>query len=288
MNSPPVLDAAEVARAERLSIALRRPVAGSDSGAHRARSRGRSLDFADWREYQPGDDPRAIDPQAWARLDQVLVRLYEADVDLSVTIVVDTSGSMGFGRKFRQAQRCAAAIAVSGLSRNEVVGVQRLVDPMARRWRGRGSIGPLLSQIGGWTAEGVTPLEDAVARFARSGTRRGLVVVVSDFLTDGWERSLDRLAARGDSLLTVAMTSAADDHPDLAGELQLVDVETGATVDVDATPELVARVAQRRRERRSALRQRTTRNGGRYVEIADDESVFGVALPRLLATEMFR
>src|SRR5690606_20552389 len=84
-----VLVPEEIARIERLALGANRRVPGSASGPHRSRSRGRSLDVVEWRDYQPGDDPRTIDVQAWARLDQVLVRLYEADVDLRVQLVVD-------------------------------------------------------------------------------------------------------------------------------------------------------------------------------------------------------
>ena len=105
-----VLEPAELARIERLSLSPDRRVPASATGAHRSSIHGRSLDVVEWREYQPGDDPRTIDVQAWARLDQVLVRLYEGDVDLRVQLLVDTSASMASGDKLRHGVRVAAAI----------------------------------------------------------------------------------------------------------------------------------------------------------------------------------
>lgn len=283
-----VLTPGEVARLERLTFGLRRPVGGTEAGAHRARSRGRSLDFADWRDYQPGDDPRSIDVQAWARLDQVLIRLYEADVDLALNVIVDTSASMGFGAKHHQAVRVAATLAVMGLARQEVVTVTRLVDRHARRRRGRGAIGALLAEMATWTPEGDTPLETAIRTALARSSRRGLVVVVSDFFADGWERAIDRLGAHGDGILAVVVRSDDDDSPDIVGEVQLVDVETGRLVDVDVTPQLLDEVAGRRAERRHAIAARAARHGGRSVEVGDRDGLFEVVVPALLTTELVR
>ena len=84
-----LLEPGEIARIERPALTPDRKVPASAAGPHRSVIHGRSLDVVEWREYQPGDDPRTIDVQAWARLDQVLVRLYEGDVDLRIQLVVE-------------------------------------------------------------------------------------------------------------------------------------------------------------------------------------------------------
>jgi uncharacterized protein (DUF58 family) len=77
-------------RLEQLQLGTRRRLAGRFTGEHRSPRKGTSLDFADYREYQRGDDPRRIDVGVWARLDQLLIRLYEASDDLTVRLLVDT------------------------------------------------------------------------------------------------------------------------------------------------------------------------------------------------------
>ena len=82
---------------------------------------GESLDFADYREYHPGDDFRRIDYNLWARLGVVLIRLFEAEDEMPLQVVVDNSASMGFGDKFPTAQRLAAMVAYLGLASGERV-----------------------------------------------------------------------------------------------------------------------------------------------------------------------
>src|SRR5215468_300381 len=98
-----------MARLERLQLGTRRRLSGQFAGEHRSRRHGTSLDFADYREYHPGDDFRRIDYHLWARLDVLLLKLFEADDDLTLRLLVDTSASMA-GPKLQQARRVAAAL----------------------------------------------------------------------------------------------------------------------------------------------------------------------------------
>jgi uncharacterized protein (DUF58 family) len=286
--APLVLAPDELARVERLAMHLDRPVSDGFAGAHRSRRRGRSLDFADWREYQPGDDPRSIDQQAWARLDQVLIRLYEADVDLSVQLVIDTSASMKLGDKFAQALRTGAAIAAMALVRNESVSVATLADRTPRRYRGRGAIPLLLRTMAGWTPAGPTPLAELARHLMVMPRRAGLLVVISDFLTPDWSAALDQLTARREQLIAIGVSSVEDDHPDLAGEVQLVDVETGHRVDVDVNPRQVAAFTQRRLDRRAALERHVLRNDGRWVHVDAADDLLGAVIPALMGTGVAR
>lgn len=284
----PVLTPSEIARVERLALSPNRRVPGSADGPHRSRARGRSLDVVDWREYEPGDDPRTIDVQAWARLDQVLVRIYEADVDLRVQLVVDTSASMGFGGRHEQAQRVAAAIAVSALVRNETVSVCTLADPVPRRFRGRAGIAAVLELIGSWRAEGPTPLVERARTLAAATRRAGMVVVVSDFLTVEGLDAVDRLAARREQVVAVQVVSRVDEEPDVLGEVQLVDVETGERIDVDLSPEVVDAFRDRRRAATAALSRRLAGHGGRLVVTESSADLLGDVMPSLVAEGVLR
>ncbi|MDE2490842.1 MAG: DUF58 domain-containing protein, partial [Elusimicrobia bacterium] len=109
------LDPADQARLGRLSLSPRRPAASLAPGRHRAALRGFSRDFAQHRPYAPGDEARAIDWKAYARLDRFYVREYRAEDRVSLVALVDASGSMGFsagGRppKLDLARRAAAAL----------------------------------------------------------------------------------------------------------------------------------------------------------------------------------
>ncbi len=286
--SPGVLTTSELAALERLAVVPDRRVPGSGSGPHRSRSRGRSLDVVDWREYQPGDDPRSIDVQAWARLDHVLVRLYEADVDLRVQIVVDTSASMGFGGRLTQAARIAAALGVTALVRNETVSVCTLGDATLRRFRGRGTVPTYLDMIATWRAEGPTPLADVARTLGATTRRSGVVVVVSDFLAPTALESIDLFAMRREQVVAVQVVSAAEEHPDALGEVQLVDAETGDRVDVDMSPEVVEAFAARRAAARRELEARMLRHGGRSVVVDSASDLISSVVPTLIGRGVLR
>lgn len=285
---PSVLTVSELAAIERLAVSPDRRVPGSGSGPHRSRSRGRSLDVVDWREYQPGDDPRSIDVQAWARLDHVLVRLYEADVDLRVQLVVDTSASMGFGGRLAQAARIAAALGVAALVRNETVSLCALGDAAPRRFRGRGSIPAFLDLIATWRAAGPTPLADVARTLGATTRRSGVVVVVSDFLTPTALEAMDLFAMRREQVVAIQVVSDADEHPDALGEVQLVDAETGERVDVDMSPEVVEAFAARRAASRRALEARMLRHGGRSVVVDSSADLLSGVVPSLIERGVLR
>lgn len=281
-----IVSPAELADLERLVLSPDRRVAGVMSGNHRAAGRGRSLDVVDWREYQPGDDPRLIDVQAWARLDQVLVREFEPDVDLSVQLIVDTSASMGFGGSLRQAGRITAAVAVGALVRNETISLSTFARPAPRRFRGRAAIGELLATVESWRADGTSPLHDHARRLVSSTRRSGLIVVVSDFLTPEAAAAMDVLASRREQVVGLAVTS--DELADTMGEVRLVDAETGVRVDVDLSPRVLDEHREQRARSVTALRARLARHGGQLIEVSADADLIGDVVPRLVAHGVLR
>ncbi len=108
---------------ERLQLRSRKPLAGQLLGSHRSRRHGSSLDFADFRDYQPGDDFRRIDYLTLARLDQLVIRLYEAEDDITVRLMVDCSASMRLDQKLQRAAELAGAIGFVALTRRDRVEV---------------------------------------------------------------------------------------------------------------------------------------------------------------------
>src|SRR4051812_42820021 len=151
----PLLDPGLLARLERLQLATRRPLAGRFSGEHRSRRHGTSLDFADYREYHPGDDFRRIDYHLYARLDVLLLKLFEAEDDITVRLLVDTSASMASGGKLEQACRVAAALGFVALVRRDVVTLHTFpFEHASPRFSGRGATVPLFAALQGLTADG--------------------------------------------------------------------------------------------------------------------------------------
>ncbi|MEZ6091060.1 MAG: DUF58 domain-containing protein [Pirellulaceae bacterium] len=91
------IDPAVIARLSGLPLDARMPMVGSVSGRHRSPTRGSSLEFSEYRKYVPGDDTRRLDWRAWGRSDRYYIKEYEADTNLRLCLIIDVSGSMGYG-----------------------------------------------------------------------------------------------------------------------------------------------------------------------------------------------
>ncbi len=233
MNPDELLPAALLAQLERLQLRTRRRLAGRFGGEHRSPNFGSSVDFADYRDYHPGDDYRRIDYPLYARTGHLFIRLFEAEDDVQLRIVLDRSASMGFHDKLAQAQRLAAAIGFVALLRRDTVTVHlEPSDGAARRFSGRHATNSLFEYLAAVTATGPTDLGRAAGDVLSRPGPAGVTVVISDLLSEGWDRAIDRLAARGGDTSVLHLLADEELHPDHRGDLEVVDVETGRTVAV--------------------------------------------------------
>lgn len=286
-----LLEPTVLARLERLQLVTRKRLAGNLASEHRSPEHGQSLDFAEYRDYHPGDDFRRIDYQALARLDQVFVRLFEAEDDLTIRLLVDTSASMT-PSKLRQAVRVAAALGFVGLVRRDVVTLHTFpLHRPPRRFTGRHAAHALFEQLEAIEAagsQGETPFVAATRDLLARPGPRGLTVVVSDLLTPEWEDGLTRLPSRGGDMVLVHVLSADELAPDLIGDLDLVDRETGARVPVSLSPEALRRYEELARAWADDIASRCHQLGAGYVRVLDDEDVEKVLLARWRASGVLR
>ncbi len=230
-----MLDAAFLARLEALALKSRRRAGGGRGGPHRSRRRGQSLEFVDHREYVPGDDIRHLDWHLIGRLDRLFVKLFEAREDRTVRILVDRSASME-GAKWEAARKAAAAVAYAslcGLDRVQLFVCDRALAAEGAALRGRGAIHRIFRFLGGTEAAGPTELERAVAALppARAGA---ITVLISDLWNpEGMEAPLRRLAHGGSEIHLLHVLDPRElDPAALAGDLTLVDSETGAELSI--------------------------------------------------------
>ncbi len=235
-----LLDPAFLARLEALQLGTRRRLAGHFAGEHRSVRHGQSVDFADYRQYHPGDDFRRIDYFLYARLGVLNVKLFEAEEDLHLRLLIDTSASMGTGDKLRCARRVAAALGFVALTRRDPVTVHSFpFDRHAPRFTGRAAAPALFAHLERLEAGGDTPFAAAVSSLLARPGPAGLTVVVSDLLTPEWEAALGRLPSRGGDVVVVHVLDPEELHPSLGGDLELVDRESGGRVAVSLAPETV-------------------------------------------------
>ena len=264
-----------------LDLALVRRAAGAIPGEHRSPGVGLGTELAQLREYQPGDDVRQLDAAASARTGVPHVRLQVPERLMTCWIVLDVSPSMAFGTGARLKSDVAA-------------GVATVVARLAVRRGGRaglvlcgGEAESVLAPRSGRRASaaieravaaGVVPdlrgdpdsLARALARVRRLARTAGLVVVVSDFRSDGWEPSLRALGHRH-SLVAVDVRDPREEALPAAGTLRLVDPESGAEIEADTRDErLRRRYAEREQARRAALRDALRAASADHFVLATD------------------
>lgn len=226
---------------------------------------GSSLEFQDRRPYVAGDDVRHLDWAAYARTDQLLVRLYREEVLPTLELLVDGSASMGVeAEKARLVTDLTALLA--GCARADGLGVRLLVlGERAERV-------PLERfEAEGLALEGHTPLP-RVLEDARGGLRPGtLRVLVSDFLSPhDPERLVRPLAAGAGGLALVQVLGAADAAPPVGEALRLEDVESGERLDLVLDARTVEGYRTRLRNLQDGLAREVRRAGGVWAPLVAD------------------
>ncbi len=233
---------------ESLAFIARRLYRGGSRGAHMSVRRGTSLDFADFRSYQPGDDFRTIDWGIYGRLDKLVVRLYAEEEDLTVHLLLDASNSMSFGTppKIDYARRLAAALGYVGIRSLDRVGVTTfaagLSGALAPR-RGRTQLFHLLEHMSSLVPGGRTDIARCLEDYARRSRNPGLAIVISDLLDDsldGYRRGLQALLFHDFEVVLVHVLDQEEISPLDQGALRLTDMETGQVLPLNVDRQLLA------------------------------------------------
>jgi uncharacterized protein (DUF58 family) len=187
-----LVPASELARLHSLMVCARLVVEGVQTGAHRSPHKGHSVDFADHRPYVPGDDLRHLDWKVLGRSDRLVLKRYEAETDLACQVCVDGSASMGYQgerasvTKYRYAAVLAASLAYLTLEQQDRAGLTLFTDAAVHdiHPRHQGQLERICRTMEGHTPAGATDAGKGLDRLCAPETRRGLVVVISDFLDD--------------------------------------------------------------------------------------------------------
>jgi uncharacterized protein (DUF58 family) len=285
-SSAPLFDEPFLRKLERLAVLSRQSMAGQIQGERRSPKRGQSVEFADFRPYAPGDDFRRIDWNAYARLERFFLKLFVEEEDLTIHVLVDSSRSMDWGQpnKLWYAVRAAGAlgyIALAGLDRvtATVLGRDGRQGYFAPR-RGKQQAFALFQFLSSLTAHGSLDLGSALLRYAGGSTQPGPLLLLSDLFdtapqapspsvtrvasyTDG----LNALAARGFEVSVLHILAPDEVNPELAGDLKLHDVETGAEVEITADYDLLGRYRDGLAAWQEDLRRFCGARGMHYVPI---------------------
>jgi uncharacterized protein (DUF58 family) len=232
------------------------------TGEYRSVFRGQGIEFAEVREYQQGDDFRAIDWNVSARMGHPFVKTFMEERELTLLLIVDQSGSLHFGRPYTKAGlavEVAAVLALAAARHNDRVGALLFADTpeyVVRPAKGRAHALRVIRDLVAFAPRGRgTNLGGALRYAAKLLRHRAIVVLLSDFRAEGWEEPLAQIAARHEVVAITVDDPREYDLPD-AGWVELEDAETGQRLLVDTS-----HVATRLRIRVAAerLQQERTR-----------------------------
>jgi uncharacterized protein (DUF58 family) len=205
-----LLDAEAVSRGESLGLAARKIVEGYRVGEHRSPFHGFAIEFAQHREYAPGDDMRHLDWKVLGRSDRYYIKQYEQDTNFVAHLLVDGSASMNYGSgkltKLQYAKVVAACLAYTILLQRDAVALA-LMDTQVKEYLPRtdnlDKINLIMDRLAAFQATGETRLSGAIEQVSREVRRRGISILISDFFDDeeGLAKGLERLTFSGNEVI---------------------------------------------------------------------------------------
>lgn len=265
-------------------------------------AKGSSVEFADFREYIPGDDIRRIDWNVYGRMDRLYVKLFMQEQEGIYTVVLDTSASMNFGTpsKAVMASRLAGAFGYVALHAQDRVRLASVFSGVATRGQngneagaadavpqakveagltGMQSLNRYLAQIERLSFAGQTDLWNSIRRIPFP--RRGCTVVLSDFMDRGAEPSrmeniaqvLKYLRFQKQDIILVRIVAEEEQHPMFQGTVNLIDEETEEELKVTMTEKLLSEYGKQVEEYRKELQRLAKRYQAHWMEVKNTETI---------------
>ena len=229
-----------IKRIARMDLRARQVVEGYLSGMHRSPHFGQSVEFRQHRQYTLGDDLRHVDWKVWARQDRLYIKQYESEEKMQVNLLVDISNSMTFGNghlnKFEYGATIAACLAYLAIRNQDSVGCMTFDNKIRNRLRpmsSKGQLQSIVSVLDAASLKSKTDMTKILSTAAESFTKRGMVILVSDLLSDTAKtlKSLRLLTQRGHDVLVFHVMD--DDEIDFpyTGPTQFEGMESDASVN---------------------------------------------------------
>jgi len=274
-----LFDESTLRKLNQLTLVASRVRSGAIKGERRSSRRGSSVEFADYRDYTPGDDLRRLDWNIYARLERPFIKLFEEEEDLAVHLLIDGSASMDWGEgeahKFDYARRLAAGLGAIALYSGDLLSVGHLQGGHAGRefspTRGQAALPRLFSFFESLEPAGQTDLNQSIREFNIKPRRPGLVILISDLLSSaGYEAGLRILLGHGHDAALVHLLSPDELDPPLAGDLQLVDRETGLSQDISLDGGLREQYRTRAQAWLETTQKDCRQQGIRYLDLTTD------------------
>ncbi len=267
----PLLSPEFMQKLEQLELLSRKIFVGRMKGERRSKRKGQSVEFADYRNYVSGDDLRFLDWNIYARLGQLLLKLYMEEEDLNISLLIDVSGSMDWGdpHKGLYAKRVAAALAYVGLVNYDRVNLYAYSSGISAQRvgiRGRRMVGQVIEFLENLPLTGTSQFAEGARHFALRHRGGGVCIVLSDFMDKGgYESGIRYLLSRNLDIYCIQVLAPDEIDPQLAGDLKLRDVEDEDLAEVTISKPLLARYKANLTAYCTELKDHCTRRGIFYL-----------------------
>jgi len=283
-----------MARLDSLDVLSRKILQGKLHGERRSKRRGQSVEFADHRPYVPGDDLRFIDWNIYGRLEQLFLKLFLEEQDLTVNIAIDTSSSISLPEPSKQRfiKKLAAALGYIGLVNNNRVTMSTFSDGLKQQlanMRGRSYLPQMAELLLNAECKGPSYFERTCRQIAAGRVGSGIIIIISDMLfKEGFESGLRRLIGRNYDLYVVQVLSKDELEPDLRGDLKLIDIEDGDQAEVTISSALLTYYKRNVAAYCNQIKDFCTSRGAVYVLARSSDSVEALVLNYLRRIRLLR
>jgi uncharacterized protein (DUF58 family) len=273
-----LLDPDFMARLDSLDVLSRKILQGKLQGERRSKRRGQSVEFADHRPYVVGDDLRFVDWNIYGRLDQLFLKLFLEEQDLTVHIAMDASASMSFGEPSKELfiKKLTAALGY-------------VIKGQLPNMRGRNYLSQMAEFLLTADCNGPSHFNSACRQLVAGRIGTGIMIVLSDFFfKEGFDAGLRRLIGRQYDLYVIQVLSAQEFSPGLSGDLKLIDIEDADDAEITISGALLKYYKRNLTAYCNELKDFCTRRGAVYVLVNSADSVESLVLNYLRRIRLLR
>jgi uncharacterized protein (DUF58 family) len=273
------LDSGMLSRLAAVPLLARRPMVGGVSGRHTSPHRGSSVEFAEYRKYVPGDDLRRLDWRVYGRTDRNYVKEYEADTNLRLCLVVDSSGSMGYGStgvtRIEVARRLAGTLAFLACRQGDAVGISCVAESVVRNLpprRNPAHLRLVLDALEEARPQGASRLPEVLHEIAETVRQRALVVILSDLFMEpeALAGALGHLRFRRHDVALFHLLDPQEIRFDFRRPTRFLDMEGGSLLFADPL-DIAARYQQALSAWLGAIRSIVLEQGIDHAQVSLDE-----------------
>jgi uncharacterized protein (DUF58 family) len=278
-TSGPLLSPQLLAQLERLELVSRKVFRGRMKGERKSKRKGQSVEFADFRQYVPGDDLRFIDWNLFARLERLYLKLFLEEEDLHFYSLIDTSTSMEFGEptKLHFAKQLAAALGFIGLCRADRVKIETLGTNNRKpgpTLRGRSSLWRMQEYLEGVQSGENVPLAEGVRNFCLRNSGKGILVLISDLMDkEGYDKALRFLVTQQMDVYVLHVLCPEELNPEIKGDLRLIDCEDDDVAEITVSRPLMDKYKRTLASFVDGAREFCTRRGMSYLMVSTETPV---------------